>query len=74
MTSDPFVRRINPDGTQTSSCPKCFKEVATTAKEIILEAAEHLHFCNYSKVSDSVIPGYMTLTERVLMFLEMHSV
>jgi hypothetical protein len=74
MRSVPFSRRISPDGTQTSSCPECYKEVATTASEIILEAAEHPHFCNCSKVSYSLIPGYMTLTERVLMFLEMRSV
>jgi hypothetical protein len=68
-----FVCRISPDGTQTSSCPKCLNVVATTAVEIVLEAAEHLHICNFSELNDSVIPGFMTLTERVLMFLEVHN-
>jgi hypothetical protein len=73
MHSVAFIRRINPDGNQTLSCPKCLNVIATTTVEIVLEPAEHLHFCNFSKLSDSVIPGNMTLTERVLMFLEVHN-
>jgi hypothetical protein len=70
MPSVAFVRRINPDGSQTSSCPECQKVVATAAAEMILEAAEKLHICGLTALSDFVLPGYLTLTERVLMFLE----
>ena len=73
MKSVAFARRTNPDGSQTSSCPECFKVVATAGSEIILETVEHLHSCSFSKLSDSVIPGYLTITERVLMFLEAHN-
>jgi hypothetical protein len=73
MKSVAFARRINPDGSQTSSCPRCQNVVASAAAEIILDAAEHLHICNLSKLSDSVLPGYLTLTERVLMFLKVHN-
>lgn len=73
MPSVAFVRRINPDGSQTSSCPKCQKVVTAAAAEIVLEAAEHLHSCNLSELSDSMLPGYLTLTERVLVFLDGHN-
>jgi hypothetical protein len=73
MPSVAFVRRINPDGSQTSSCPECQKAVATAAAEIVLEAAENLHNCNLSPLSDFALPGYLTFTERVLMFLEVHN-
>jgi hypothetical protein len=67
-----FVRRPNPDGSQTSSCPKCQNVVTIATAEIIIEAAEHLHLCSPYDLSDSVLPGYLTLTERVLMFLDVH--
>jgi hypothetical protein len=73
MHSVAFVRRINPDGSQTSSCPKCQNVITTAAAEIVLEAAEDLHICDLSALSDSLLSGYRTLTERVLMFLEGHS-
>ena len=73
MSSVAFVRRINPDSSQTSSCLECLNVVATAASEIVLEAAENLHVCNLSDLSDSVLPGYLTLTERVLVFLEGHN-
>jgi hypothetical protein len=72
MHSVAFVRQINPDGSQISLCPKCKTVVTTTAAEVVLEAAEHLHICNPSEFSDSLLPRYTTLTERVLMFLEGH--
>jgi hypothetical protein len=68
-----FMRRINPDGNLTSSCPECLNVVATGATEIVLDVAEHLHICNFLKLSDSVPPSYLTLTERVLMFLNVHN-
>jgi hypothetical protein len=74
MRSVPFVRWINADSTQTSFCAECFKEVGTTSSEIILEAAEHDHYSNCSELSDPVMRGYTTLTDRVLTFLEVHSV
>ena len=72
MQSVVFVRRINPDGSQTSSCQGCLDVVATAVAERALKAAENLHVCNFSELSDSVLSGYMTLTERVLMFLKVH--
>lgn len=72
MHSVAFMRRINPDGGQTSSCPQCHGVVTTAASEILLEAAENLHICTLSALSDSLLPGYLTLTERVLVFLEGH--
>jgi hypothetical protein len=70
MTSVAFVRRFNPDGSQISSCSKCQTVVATTAAEIVLEAAENLHICHLPEFVDSLLPPYITLTERVLMFLD----
>src|ERR1700691_234958 len=52
MKSVAFVRRINPDGSQVSSCPQCMNVVAAGAAEIVLEAAEHLHICNFSDLND----------------------
>lgn len=72
MESVAFVRRINPDGNQASSCPKCQSVITTASAEIVLEAAEILHICDPSALGDSVLPGYLTLTERVLVFLEGH--
>jgi hypothetical protein len=72
MHSVAFVRRINPDSSQTSSCPQCLKVVATAATEIVLDMAEHFHICNPCEPSDSAIRDCVTLTERVLTFLEAH--
>jgi len=73
MNSVAFVRRINPDGSQTSSCPECLNIVATVSADLALEVAENLHICNFLRLSDSVPPGHLTLTERVLMFLKVHN-
>ena len=70
MPSLGFVRRINPDGSQTSCCENCQKVVTTVAAQTVLAAAENLHICDLSKLSDVVLPGYLTLTERVLVFLD----
>jgi hypothetical protein len=72
MPSVTFIRRINPDGSQTSFCEECENVVTTAANEIVLEAAENLHICNLSKLSDSMLPGYLTLAERVMLFLDVH--
>jgi hypothetical protein len=68
MDSVAFVRRINPDGSRTSSCAKCQTTVAATFSVAVIEAAENRHTCTLSKLSDSVL----TLTERVQMFFEEH--
>ena len=73
MHSVAFVRRINPDGSRTSSCPKCQSIITTATAETVLEAAEDLHICDLSALNDYLLSGYRTLTERVLMFLEGHS-
>jgi hypothetical protein len=67
-----FVRRINPDGSQTSCCQKCHSVVATTSAKMVLDAAENFHICHLSEFIDSLLPPYVTLTERVLMFLDGH--
>jgi len=71
MPSLAFVRRINPDGSQTSCCEHCENVVTTASAEIVIQAAETLHICNRSKLSDAMLPGYLTLTERVLAFLDL---
>lgn len=73
MTSDAFEHRSYPDGTRNSFCPKCRKKVAVGITESDLKVLEMHHICNFSGLSDSVIPGYVTLTERVLVFLEGHN-
>jgi hypothetical protein len=73
MLSVAFVRRTNQDGTQTSSCSKCQNIVTTAAVERDLVAAENLHICYFPELSDSVLSSYLTLTQRVLIFLEGHS-
>ena len=70
MHSVAFERRINPDGTQTSSCPRCQNIITTAAAERELAAAENLHTCSFAELSDAVLSSYLTLTQRVLMFLE----
>jgi hypothetical protein len=73
MHSVAFIRRSNPDGSQTTSCPKCLDVVATASAGLILEAAENLHICNPSALSDSVSTRNMTLIERVMMFLKVRN-
>jgi hypothetical protein len=70
MDSVAFVRRINPDGSRTSSCAKCQSTVAATFSVAVIEAAENHHTCTLSRLSDSGL----TLTERVLMFFKKHCV
>jgi hypothetical protein len=71
MHSVVFVRRINPDGSQTSSCPKCLTLVIRSAAQKAIEAAESLHICNLPELSDSLYTP--TLAERVLTFLKAHN-
>lgn len=68
MDSVAFVRRINPDGSRTSSCAKCQTVVAASFSVLVIEAAENLHTCTLYKLRDSAL----TLTERVLSFFEEH--
>ncbi|HUB28974.1 MAG TPA: hypothetical protein VL967_04725 [Terracidiphilus sp.] len=67
-----FVRRINPDGSQTSHCSECLRLVATASTEVVLDVAEHLHICSPSD-GEGAARDCVTLTERVLTFLEGHS-
>ena len=71
MTSDDaFVRRYNRDGTRVTSCLNCLKVVATV-KEGGLEVGENLHLCTSSEEFGPVTSmGYLTLTERVLQFVD----
>jgi hypothetical protein len=73
MPSVAFVRRINPDGSQTSHCSQCLNVVAIAATEVVLDMAEYLHICNPVELGDAAARDCVTLTERVLTFLEGHS-
>jgi hypothetical protein len=71
MHSVAFVRRMNPAGNPTSSCPTPLNEVIRSAAELALEAAENLRLRNLSERSGSL--SLKTFTERVLMFLEKYN-
>ena len=43
---DPFVRRVNHDGTTDSICRHCFATVCTSIWETELERAEQSHLCD----------------------------
>jgi hypothetical protein len=65
-----FVRRCNPDGTTVTS----FQNVATIS-EGGLEVGENLHLRTSSEEICPVTPkGYLTLTERVLRFVDAYDI
>jgi hypothetical protein len=47
--------------------------MATESVKTVLEAPERFDLCDLPKLNTSVLPGYLTLTERVLVFLEGYS-
>jgi len=70
MASLALFRRNNSDGTQASSPPTCQNLITEAPVKLVLEAAESRDTCDIPKLSASVLPRYLTLTERVLVFLE----
>jgi hypothetical protein len=46
LSSAPFVRRFNLNGTMDSICNHCFLTVATAASETDLDSAERCHECD----------------------------
>ena len=69
-----FVRQCNPDGTRVTSCLNCLRVVATTT-ESGLEVGKNLHLRTSSEEICPVTPkGYLTLTERVLRFVDAYDI
>ena len=67
MASAALVQLNSPDGSGTSSRPIRQDLLATAPMGVAVQAAEGHHL---PKLSTSALPGYLTLTERVLAFLE----
>ena len=69
-----FLRRCNPGGTRVTSFLNCLKVVATNS-ESGLEVGENLHLLKSSEEICPVTPkGYLTLTERVLNFVDAYDI
>ena len=65
-----FVSRYNRDGTRVTSCLNCLKDVVTV-QEGGLDVGENLHLCTSSEEFGPVTSnGFLTLTERVLQFVD----
>lgn len=67
MASAALVHRDQPDGSRTSSRPVRQDLLATAPMGVALQAAEGHH---PPKLTTSALHGYLTLTDRVLAFLE----
>jgi hypothetical protein len=69
-----FVCRCNPDGTRVTSFLKCLKVIATITGSG-LETGENLLLRTSSGEIFPVTPkGYLTLTERVLKFVDAYGI